>query len=100
MRYYNVASARLRETNSNSARIGYAEVRFESGTMHPVVAFLLNALALYAAVGAVTAVAFALFGATRVQGAAVSPGARILILPGALALWPYVLVRWIKAKAS
>ena len=67
--------------------------------MHPVVACLLNLLALYAAIGAVTAVAFVLFGVTRVQPAAVSPGARILILPGALALWPYVLLRWIKAKA-
>jgi hypothetical protein len=67
--------------------------------MHPVVACLLSLLALYAAIGAVTAVAFALFGVTRVQGAAVSPGARILILPGAMALWPYVLLRWLKAKA-
>jgi hypothetical protein len=67
--------------------------------MHPLVAFLLDALALYAAVGAVTAVAFALFGVTRVQPAPVSPGARILILPGAMALWPYVLLRWLKAKA-
>jgi hypothetical protein len=65
--------------------------------MHPLVAFLLDALALYAALGAVTAVAFALFGVTRVQPAPVSPGARILILPGAAALWPYVLARWIRA---
>ena len=65
--------------------------------MHPLVAFLLNALALYEALGAVTALAFVLFGVTRVQPAAVSPGARILILPGAAALWPYVLMRWIKA---
>ena len=68
--------------------------------MHPVVAFLLNALALYAAVGTVTAVAFVLFGVTRVQSAAVSPGARILLLPGAMALWPYVLIRWIKARRA
>ena len=67
--------------------------------MNPVVAFLLDALALYAAVGAVTAVAFVMFGVTRVQPASVSPGARVLLLPGALALWPYVLIRWIKAKA-
>ena len=76
-----------------------AEAVYPNGTMHPVVAFLLNALALYAAIGAVTAVAFALFGVSRVQTAPVSPGARILILPGAMALWPYVLVRWLKAKA-
>jgi hypothetical protein len=68
--------------------------------MHPVVACLLYALSLYAAVGAVTAVAFVLFGVTRVQGAAVSPGARILLLPGATALWPYVLIRWITARSA
>lgn len=65
--------------------------------MHPLVAFLLNALALYATVGAVTALAFAVFGVTRVQPAPVSLGARILILPGAAALWPYVLLRWLQA---
>ena len=65
--------------------------------MHPVVAFLLNLLALYALLGLVTAVAFVVFGVTRVQPAGVSVGARILILPGAAALWPYVLLRWIKA---
>ena len=65
--------------------------------MHPVVAFLLNALAVYAAIGAVTALAFVTFGVTRVQPAAVSLGARILLLPGAAALWPYVLLRWIRS---
>jgi hypothetical protein len=66
--------------------------------MHPLVACLLNALALYAAVGAVTALAFVIFGVTRVQPAPVSLGARILILPGAAALWPYVLLRWIRTR--
>jgi hypothetical protein len=68
--------------------------------MHPVVGFLLNALALYAAAGVVIALAFVAFGITRVQAAPVSLGARILILPGAAALWPYVLARWIKASAA
>ena len=68
--------------------------------MHPVVACLLNLLGLYAAIGAVTAVAFALFGVTRVQSTPVSPGARILILPGAMALWPYVLFRWLTARSA
>jgi hypothetical protein len=65
--------------------------------MHPVVAFILNLLGLYAIVGVVTALAFVAFGVTRVQPAPVSLGARILILPGAAALWPYVLARWLKA---
>jgi hypothetical protein len=68
--------------------------------MHPAVAFLLNVLALYAAVGAVAAIAFAAIGVTRVQPAPVSLGARILILPGAMALWPYVLLRWLKARGA
>lgn len=66
--------------------------------MHPLVAFLLNLLTLYASVGIATAVAFVLFGITRVQPAPVSLGARILILPGATVLWPYVLTRWLKAR--
>jgi len=65
--------------------------------MHPFVAFLINALTLYAAIGVVIALAFVAFGITRVQPATVSLGARILILPGAAALWPYVLLRWLKA---
>ena len=66
--------------------------------MHPVVAFLLNALASYAAIGLLTALAFVMVGITRVQSASVSLGARILILPGAAALWPYVLFRWLRAR--
>jgi len=65
--------------------------------MHPIVAFLLNALALYAAIGVATARAFVTVGVTRVQPANVSLGARILLIPGAAALWPYVLLRWLRA---
>ena len=68
--------------------------------MHPIVAFLLNALALYAAVGAAIAIAFVIVGVTRVQPAPMSLGARILILPGAAALWPYVLLRWLQARSA
>ena len=68
--------------------------------MHPIVAFLLDALALYAGIGIVTALAFGAFGVTRVQPAPVSLGARILILPGAVALWPYVLIGWLKARGA
>lgn len=58
---------------------------------------VLIALAAYAAIGLVTALAFAAFGVTRVQPMPLTLPARILIVPGAGALWPYVLVRWIKA---
>jgi len=72
---------------------------YRGAAMHPAVAVLLDALAVYAAVGIVAALAFVAFGVTRVQAAPVSLGARILLLPGAAALWPYVLLRWIKAPA-
>jgi hypothetical protein len=65
--------------------------------MHPVVAFLLNTLAFYAGIGAAVALAFVAFGVTRAQPAPMSLGARILILPGAAALWPHVLLRWLRA---
>jgi hypothetical protein len=28
-----------------------------------------------------------------------TPGARLLLLPGAAALWPYVIMRWRKAAS-
>ena len=61
---------------------------------------ILFGLALYAGAGAVTALAFAAFGVTRVQPMPVTLGARILFLPGAFALWPYVLLRWCTARSQ
>ena len=66
--------------------------------MHPLVAILLNLFALYAAIGIVFALAFVAFGVTKVQPAPVSLGARILLIPGAAVLWPYVLKRWRAAR--
>ncbi|HMK79080.1 MAG TPA: hypothetical protein VK438_05490 [Xanthobacteraceae bacterium] len=68
--------------------------------MHPVVALLLDLAALYAIIGAVSALGFVTFGVTRVQPAPLSVGARLLIWPGAAALWPYVLIRWLKARPA
>jgi hypothetical protein len=61
---------------------------------------VLIALALYAAAGVAVAAAFVVFGVARVlpEPAPVTLGARILIFPGAAALWPYVLIRWLKAR--
>jgi hypothetical protein len=55
-------------------------------------------LALYGLAGAVIALAFVVHGVTRVlpEQVSMTPGARILIFPGAAALWPYVLLRWMK----
>ena len=58
---------------------------------------VVYAILLYALAGLVVSVAFVTFGVGRVLPVAMTPGARILILPGAVALWPYVLLRWLRA---
>jgi hypothetical protein len=59
----------------------------------------LIGLALYAAAGVAIGAAFVAFGITRVlsEPVPVTLGARLLIFPGAAALWPYVLIRWLKS---
>jgi hypothetical protein len=61
---------------------------------------VLLAVTLYTAAGIVIASSFLAFGVTRVlpAPAAVTLGARIMLFPGAVALWPYVLVRWVKSS--
>ena len=61
---------------------------------------LIDLLAIYAMVGAATALAFVTFGIARVlpAGTPVTLGARVLLWPGAALLWPYVLLRWVKAR--
>jgi hypothetical protein len=61
---------------------------------------VLLAVTLYAVAGIVTASSFLAFGVTRVLPgpAAVTLGARIMLFPGAVALWPYVLIRWVKSS--
>lgn len=63
---------------------------------------LLYGLALYILIGLVTAAAFVIFGVTQVlpRSTSVTAGARILLLPGAAMLWPYVLVRWLKGRRA
>ena len=63
---------------------------------------LLYGVALYALLGIVTSVAFVTFGVSQVlpHSATVTLGARILLLPGAAALWPYVLLRWLKSRGA
>ena len=61
---------------------------------------LLYSLGLYVAIGVVTAIAFVTFGVTQVTPFSMTLGARILLLPGAIALWPYVLVRWLNSRAA
>jgi hypothetical protein len=62
---------------------------------------LFSALALYIAAGITVGFSFVLFGATRVfpHPVTLTPGARILLLPGAALLWPLVLRRWLKSRS-
>jgi hypothetical protein len=55
----------------------------------------------YAVVGALFAVPFAWKGAGRIDPAAARApfGFRLLLLPGACALWPLLLVRWMRGAA-
>jgi hypothetical protein len=53
---------------------------------------------LYLALGLATGLAFVSVGVTRVlRPITVTIGARILLLPAAIVLWPYILLRWMKA---
>jgi hypothetical protein len=62
---------------------------------------IFDAVVLYAAAGAVTALAFVSVGISQVLHPPMPAtlGARILLLPGAFALWPYILIRWRKARS-
>jgi phosphoglycerol transferase MdoB-like AlkP superfamily enzyme len=55
----------------------------------------LAGLVFYLAAGLLIGVAFVVAGVTVVQPAPVTIGARMLLLPGAVALWPLVLSRWL-----
>jgi hypothetical protein len=58
-------------------------------------------LALYLLAGIGVGLAFAVAGAGQVlPGSSFSCGARLMILPGAAVLWPYVLFRWLRSCRS
>ena len=65
------------------------------------IAAVLTGLAIYAIAGLATALAFVSVGLSQVlhPPMAATIGARILLLPGAVALWPYILMRWCKARS-
>lgn len=67
-----------------------------------MVEFAVETILLYAVLGAVFAVAFALRGAATVDPVArhASAGFRLLVMPGAALLWPVLLVRWWRAAQS
>jgi len=62
---------------------------------------VLYAVALYAAAGVATSLAFVSVGLARVLDPPMpaSLAARILFLPASFALWPYIVIRWWKARS-
>ena len=67
--------------------------------MSPATAsMILTLVGGYAGIGLMFALAFAWRGAGRIDPAAAdgTRGFRLLIVPGAAALWPYLLVRWLR----
>lgn len=60
---------------------------------------MLILLAVYGGVGVCFAVAFVVSGVARIDARAAGSGVgfRLLILPGAAALWPVLAVRWARA---
>jgi len=68
--------------------------------MDTIAMILFGALVVYLAVGLLTAIAFVASGVTRVQPAPVTIGARILLIPGAVALWPLIMSRWLARRRA
>ncbi len=68
--------------------------------MNPLELILL-ALAIYLALGALFAIPFALRGAARLDPVARAGSIpfKILILPGAVLLWPALALMWRRARA-
>ncbi len=69
--------------------------------MNMIAVFLFSAFALYLAAGIVVGILFVIFGVSGVlaQPTAVTVGARILLLPGSILLWPLVLGRWLQSRS-
>ena len=74
--------------------------RVENRVMLPSAMTILCVLAAYLAIGFITAIAFVSIGAPQMTHSSFTLGARILLLPAATALWPYVLLRWVKARRN
>lgn len=67
-----------------------------------VAELIAYALIAYGAAGIVFACAFVMRGAGMLDPAAAKsgPGFRVMILPGSAALWPVLLLRWMRAKRA
>lgn len=70
--------------------------------MSDLASILMLAVDVYAVLGVVFAVAFVLVGAAKVDPVVASSPrrVRVLLLFGAAAVWPALLLRWITAKGD
>lgn len=68
--------------------------------MVPVAQFFVAAVAAYVALGLLFAVAFVTAGVGRIDPSAghAPVGFRLLIVPGTVALWPLLAIRWIRRQ--
>jgi hypothetical protein len=67
----------------------------------PIV-IMLWLIAAYGLCGILFAIPFAALGAGRIDAAARHSGLpfRLVIIPGAAALWPFLLLKWVRASRS
>jgi len=63
--------------------------------------WFVKLLTMYAAIGIVFAILFVTTGIHRVDTVAkgAGPGFRLIILPGVAALWPILLIRWVRGSS-
>jgi hypothetical protein len=63
---------------------------------------LVTATAAYAAAGGAFAIAFVTIGAGRLDERArgAPPGFRLVIVPGVVALWPFLAWRWLRGATA
>ena len=71
-------------------------------TLELVAVWFVRFLGLYAGLGALFALAFAVRGVERLDPAArgATLGFRLIILPASIALWPLLLRRWLRGASS
>ena len=64
-----------------------------------VAEWFVRVLTLYAAIGVAFGALFVIAGVQRIDSVARNTGLgfRLIILPGSAALWPALLVRWIRS---